>query len=195
MMFSRNLKLVYLDPPKTGSQTIDKLLWFNGCSYLKYKTTSGKMVNKHQRIIPDNFKNYKVFASVRNPYTRALSMYNFDRKRKYNFIGLEMKTFEDYMTGIIAKTAHLPADIEDLKYYRYFPCWKYLSLQPIDHVIHMERITEDLNDAGITLPISEPLINRGKYKKTFDDIKTPELIDMINTWAGTDFEQYGYDRL
>lgn len=196
MMYSQRLRLVYLDPPKTGSQTMDKIFQGMGCSYHKYKNPKGKVLDKHQRIIPAKFKNYRVFASVRNPYSRALSLYNYDKKRKYNFIKLNMRTFEDYMTGIIAKTAHLPADTSDLHYYRYFPCWKYLSLQPVDHIIHMESITQDLTDAGITYKNqSEPMLNQGRYTKKFDDIKTPELIDMINTWAGTDFEQYGYQRL
>jgi len=51
-------------------------------------------------------------------------------------------------------------------------------------------------DAGLNVKNkSVPHLNSGKNTKTFDDIKTPELIDMINTWAGTDFEQYGYQRL
>jgi len=196
MMYSQKLKLVYLDPPKTGSQTLDKVFQGMGCSYHKYKNDKGRVLDKHQRIIPPKYKNYTVFASVRNPYTRALSLYNYDRKRKYNFIKLNMRSFEEYMTGIIEKTSGLPADTDNLHQYRYFPCWKYLSLQPVDHIIHMESIKPDLLDSGLNVKTkSVPHLNSGKNTKTFDDIKTPELIDLINTWAGTDFEQYGYQRL
>ena len=195
MMVSERLKLVYLDPPKTGSQSFDRIFRNMGCTYIKYNQ-SGKWVDKHQRVIPEKYQDYKIVASVRNPYRRLFSYYHYDRRRKYNFIGLDMSTFQSYVEGIIEKTSHVPADIDDIAVYRYFPQWKYLSMNRVDHFLRLEHMKEDLAKAEITMKgKTTPKLNKVKYKANWDDIKTPKLIELINIWAGTDFEQYGYDRL
>ena len=50
MMVSERLKLVYLDPPKTGSQSFDRIFRNMGCTYVKYNQY-GKWVDKHQTTL------------------------------------------------------------------------------------------------------------------------------------------------
>ena len=85
MMVGTHMRVIYIDPPKTGSQTMDRFFKNLGCTPVQYKQF-GKMVDKHQRVIPDAYKDFKTIASVRNPYRRALSYYFYDKRRKYNFI-------------------------------------------------------------------------------------------------------------
>ena len=193
-MVGTNIRILYIDPPKTGSQTMDRIFRNIGCYPVKYMQF-GKIVDKHQRVVPDQYKDFKTIASVRNPYRRALSFYYYDKRRKYNFINLDMSTFKTYLEGIIEKNSDVPADTDDIARYRYFPQWKYLSTSRIDHVIHLENIRPDFKKAGILLRgRATPRLNKGDYKKTWDDIKTPEFIELVNIWAGDDFELYGYER-
>ena len=194
MMVGTSLSVIYIDPPKTGSQTMDRFFRNMGCKPVQYMQF-GKMVDKHQRTIPDAYKDFKTLASVRNPYRRALSFYYYDVRRKYNFINLDMSTFKTYMEGIIEKNSDVPADTVDIARYRYFPQWKYLSTNRIDHIIHLESIRPDFEKAGIVLKgRATPRLNKGKYKKSWDDLKSPELIELVNIWAGDDFELYGYEK-
>jgi len=194
MIVNSILGLVYIDPPKTGSQTMDMIFKKLGGYIVEYKWQD-KMVDKHQRVLPKEFKNFKTLATVRDPYRRALSFYHYDRKREINFLDLDMSTFKTYLEGIIEKTSDAPADTNDMAVYRHFPQWKYLSTNHIDHVIHLESIRTDLLKAGIRLKGNRmPKYNRGRYTEKWNDVKTPELIELVNIWAGDDFDLYGYEK-
>ena len=197
MMVSEQLKIVYVDPPKTGSSTMDSIFKHMGCVHIKYRhREQNRWFPKHQRIVPEQYRDYKIIASVRNPYTRLLSLYHFDKKRRYNFANLKLGSFYSYVEGILSNTQNVPSTNQDIYKFRYFPQWKYLENIRVDELIHMESIQADLKKCDLVMRQHiEPKLNKGKYKYSWDEIKSPELIEMINEWAGPDFELYGYERL
>jgi hypothetical protein len=199
MMVSEELKMVYIDPPKTGSSTMDDICKAHGFKFVKYRNPSiqrGKKVfNKHLRWVPKEYQDFLTFATVRNPYTRMFSMYHFDKAHKYNFLKhVKLKTFKDYVDGVVKGSTTFPVTNHNLMLYRYLPLHKYLSVARVDKFVRLENLYSDLENLGIKVE-KERTLNKGKYVRTWEDVKTPYLIDQINTWAGDDFELYGYEKL
>ena len=198
MMVSEELKMVYIDPPKTGSMSCDNICKKNGFSYIKYRNPGiqrgKKYFNKHQRFVPKKYQDYTTIASIRNPYERLYSLYHFDKAHKYNFIGTSMKSFFTYVSGIVKKYRQ-PVKNNDIRKYRYFPLHMYLEVARVDKFVRTENLFGDLADAGLQVEQNKVRLNTGKYIRTWKDVKSPELIEMINEWAGADFELYGYEKL
>ncbi len=186
------LRLIYIDPLKTGSQSLDRYWKSFFGSYLTYNSE----LDKHRRHITEHrYKNYRLCASVRNPYTRAYSLWNMDRHKKIQPLKVRIDNFKDYMEDVINLCAKYP-NSDDLAIYRYYSCSEYLK--PFDiadnNIIHMENMKDDLKNMGFDVT-RITIRNKGTYDNSWDEIKTPELIEMINQWAGADFELYGYERL
>ncbi len=64
----------------------------------------------------------------------------------------------------------------------------------VDKIVRMENLHSDLSELGLDMN-QELTLNTGDYLDKWSDIKTPELIEVINLWAGKAFDLYGYERL
>jgi hypothetical protein len=69
MIYSHEHKFVYFSIPKTGSTTISNILIEKFGGILSY--------DRHDNRVPEDMKDYYKFATVRNPYERALSGYKY----------------------------------------------------------------------------------------------------------------------
>ena len=186
---------VYIDPLKTGSQTLDKFFRRMGGKHLVYDSN----LDKHRRYITEpELQSWNLCASVRNPYTRAYSLWNMDRTKKITHHGIRLDSFENYMEDIIDLCEKNP-DSDSLNVYRYYSCNQYLK--PFDipdkFIIKMETMKADLERLGFNTGRSLPIRNIGKYNgiKSRKDAESPAFIDLVNQWAGSDFKKYGYDKL
>ena len=76
MIISDKFKFVYVDVPKTGSVSFERSFRENFSGKTVYPNHSKKL-SKHCREIPEHAKDYTTVVSVRNPYTRAISLYSY----------------------------------------------------------------------------------------------------------------------
>lgn len=186
-------KLIYIDPLKTGSQSLDKFWKYHGGMYLKNSPNS--KADKHRRHLNESrYENWRLCASVRNPYTRAYSLWNMDVKKKINPHNIRLNDFQDYMEDIVNLCSKYP-DSDDIRVYRYYSCSQYLKPFdiPDNHIIHMENMKADIQSMGFA-PKDIVVRNRGRYKQPWKDVSNELLMGLINVWAYGDFEKYGYER-
>lgn len=203
MIISDAHKIIYLDPPKTASCTLDHImLQYAGGYTLKYldKDYEGKerLFLKHNRKIPPDKQNYTKIATVRNPFSRIISSYYFHIKRgvlHYPLPHIPKKvtyddTYLDDFIDVSIKLSQWPDDVIDHKIYILFPCSKFLSILNPDIIIHSESIEQDLKQINF-LPhnIDIPIINKNEYPLTPITKKRQEKIIQ---WAEKDFSLYGY---
>jgi len=192
MIVNDLLQFVYFNIPKTGTQSIDPVLIATGGQVVRANNVSPG-AQSHYRHIPEHAKHYKKIISVRNPYTRMLSMYNFELGRNSeNAVG---KTFEQYCSWALDLTINVDAYTNDDKVYRYFPCWKYAEPNGWDYVVKTESIHADLNAISILRNITTIPHNNKSKGVTWEQAKTSKIIHIINQWAGKEFETFGYDKI
>ena len=105
MMYSEKYKYVYISPSKTGSNSIQYFLknYYDGCLY----------GNIHGDEIPDKFKDYFIFVSVRNIHERAVSLW-------MDFGKLNL-SFKEFMVDLIFKNqfsiSNMPEELRSLNSY------------------------------------------------------------------------------
>lgn len=117
MVISREKKYIYIAVPKTGTTSVQELLLDNDASALKNCIyIAGKKHLFHDHISAgelkkvmgeEEFKKFKVFGFVRNPYGRMVSSYHFYKKGGKYWIwdGREKKRpFLNKMKILFAKT-------------------------------------------------------------------------------------------
>lgn len=180
MIIHDSYKFVYIDIPKTGSNSLDSVFLSWGGKLLP----PDNQTKKHRREIPQYAESYDIIASVRNPYDRIISQFFFYQNTIKWFVS---DTFEQFVDRFVDNLNR-----EDL--YAFFPMWKYL--EPIGeptHVIRLEHIREDANNLPYGRNAHIPHANKTKRKGTVE--MTPAIIEKINYWAGKDFEMFGYERL
>ena len=189
MMRVDKLKLIYVDPPKTGSQSIDRLFeHYYGGTHIKFT----RRTDKHSKKIPSDCEDYNIAATVRNPYTRAYSLYNMDVNKNISHFGVRLDSFKNYISDVIDLCKQKP-NSNNLRVYRYYNLTNYLREFNLKVLIKMEDIHIHLKE----MKVYNIHANAGAYpaNKTWRNVQTPELIDLINTWAAPDFENYGYIKL
>ena len=196
MMRVDKLKLIYVDPPKTGSQSMDRLFeHYYGGTQIKFT----RRTDKHSKKIPSDCQDYNIAATVRNPYTRAYSLYNMDVNKNISHFGVRLDNFKNYITDVIELCKQKP-NSSNLRVYRYYNLTNYLREFNVKLLIKMEDIHTHIKELKLNNAfgnVDNIHANAGTYpeNKTWRNVETPELISLINTWAESDFDNYGYIKL
>jgi len=121
-MISKKYKCIFIHIPKTGGSSIESLIWnkyskteenlWNGFidEYHNKYQTGGlqhlKAVQVLNEISPFRFNNYFKFTIVRNPFDKAVSQFEYLKKRKdlRDFIGIKSSSsFKNYLELIQEK--------------------------------------------------------------------------------------------
>jgi len=198
-------KLLYIDPVKTASQEVDNFILKNKHSSFKILVYSETSV-KHRRIIPDEYKDYDLFATIRNPYTRAMSAW-----RQYYYLKhvihvwippshmYKAKTFEDFLEHLL-KIDKEYSDSDDLGIYRFFNLTKWFQNYDMSKMefIRVESLKDDLIRLfpEVELEKLEKCLHRKNKTNHLPNLSktfSKEAIEMIKIWAKDDFENFGYD--
>jgi len=157
----------------------------------------------HKTTMPPKTNGYTVFSTVRNPYDRLVALWNsllHAKKDTHGYrdawmVALRSDEFLPFckfaadnkdkierITKVRTPTLMMPQH----RWYRRLP----------DGVIplHLENISEEFHALPFvknrcTIP---HLLHR--RHATWDDLKTDEIIEYANIWAGEDFEKFGYTR-
>jgi len=160
-------------------------------------------IEKHTNILPYDVQNGEkltkqvgiIAIAVRNPYTRALSIYNhhlrFDKPER------EIESFADFVKYRLVVGGHYFSQT-------LFSFCRNIS-QPIpqkarhkpfwpNYIIHLETIKEDIEGLGliVNVPIKNPTPTDDEVEYATMDDYTPETIDLVKGWGEMDFNSFGY---
>jgi hypothetical protein len=179
MIVNRRRRWAVALPPKTGSTSLLVALTappFNG-------------VNMHpdwHHEVADPGPGYRVYASVRCPYSRAVSMY---LQRGKDFPDVAGETFEQFVDGTLIASAGNPF------------CWstqaRWLGGLPLAGILRLEAIYPDLAAANLSLgrPFSLPWENLGlpggAWQRYYAE--APGTMEVVRAWGAEDFDRFGYD--
>ena len=188
MIISDEFEFVYIDVPKTGSISFERLFkeHFSG---KVVPPTHDKNLSKHCREIPRHANNYKKIVSVRNPYDRAMSLYIYHLHAAK--ISQEEYSFVNFLDEIIENQSKY----EKENYLMYLSMYQYLS--PFDmsastYIVQLENAREQINRLPfVSRPVEIPWRNKG-LESTKSESISDDAIARINIWAVNDFELGGY---
>ena len=201
MIINNKKKWVYIGPPKTGSTAVSYILTDG-----KYKKNyiaedlsvnfEGKEVNgQHTPWPPKKLKikynDHKVFISVRNPFSRIVSLYNHWKNGK-NY-GRELlsknKTLEEFIYLVLKKSLS-----NNGFFHNTITDWVYRY----DSFIKQENLNNDLKMLNIHFNDFEiPTINKNQkvaLNKDWREEHNKKTIKMTIKWAEKDFYNFGYSK-
>lgn len=208
MVINRERRWVYLGPPKTGSTTLTYLLTdgddWNNRRPLSRRIFGGlKYAGQHAMDIPDECRDYLVFASVRNPYSRAVSLWwqwniQSERTREHS-----ASSFEEFLEALLGWQENTDAESVPGNGFYHFTLNRWFKWVPRVHrYIRQEALAEDLNRLGLAEPVVAPLQNSAPdFRSSMFGSRvpgdwmrfcTPKAVDLIRQWACEDFENLGY---
>ena len=197
MIISKKNKYVFISVMKSGTHSMYNYLVknYNGLHF-----TRGKILHDggkyHTNIIPKENKNYYKFTLVRNPYSRAISVYNVCKnvdpyKGSYiDIIGNDFLSFCEWLSSEKCKTNPGRAGFVAR------PQWEWLApCGQFDKILHVETIEDELKDLPfIDNDIKFPNLLERTDKSKWKEFYNQQTADLIYKWAKKDFELYGYDK-
>ena len=190
MRIIHKAKLVYVNPPRTGTNITGRSLE----NHFKTIEIPDKSRSGHATIWKPEWNSYYVFITVRHPFTRAISLW----RRGVEFLKYRDKeTLKILRNGKASFTEmlHHPGLLE---FWTGMPCVSFTDKVPaINCTVYQENLVKDLKQI--------PALNSGfKLLKQFSNIskdKTPwhghydqKDIDFVLDVFKGDFDQYGYER-
>ena len=186
MIINHKEKFIYYDIPKTGSTTLDH--YFKGIAGSEVVKNKNKF--KYARVYSPKYDDYRLFASVRDPYCRAYSMF-IDYRKKNIFNG---PNFKEFMKQAIEISEHNP-DSNLREHYMWFSQLHYLSFLPSYRnveILYIETIRESLKELNLPKSDSNILyLNSNTYSMP----SLGELgIMLVNHWAERDFKYLYYQQ-
>jgi hypothetical protein len=194
MIYSTKHKFVFVQLHKNVSESVMRLL-IRQYDATPVATEEFRFGPKHLRTVPSNLRHLFTFATVRNPYSRLVSLWHFSRTRSLelfaNYVHNEQLSFPDFVrwhcTDESPKLDKLPNQST------------YLADVDLDAALKCENLPWCLRSLPFWVAGDEAFLghgHKGRYAKPWreyygDDLALAKLAEK---WAGDDFEQYGYDR-
>lgn len=137
-----------------------------------------------------------IFASVRNPYDRCLSLWHalVSPGDHYGVVAAgktePVELLQYIISGEFAKHGHDPA-----AGHLYQTCSEHIGSVKLDATLHFETLLADFNALPfVKSPLSElPIVNRkptGRPPRW--PLELPEFRRLVEEWCAEDFVRYGY---
>lgn len=177
MIISHKHKFICIDPPKTGTNYRQSLLWNYGehISELQH----ANLIEVKNFFQGRNLEDYFVFAFVRNPWRRYLSWFNFFY-RDSSEEKLSPEEFHKFMH------LYLSQNFQESKARISLPqsfWFKHNDQINVDFIGSLENITQDmesiLDKIKINIQPKSKATNQSKYKLNFCDAYNQQLIDLV----------------
>ena len=180
MIISHKHKFISLDPPKTGTNYRQNLLWNSGDNVrgLMQHANLAEVQNYFHEF---NLSDYFIFTFVRNPWDRFLSYYNWCNKP------LNPDSFRSWLKGYLGSRHAL------------FQSHWYIQDGVIatDFIGSLENMNKDmkfiLNKINLPLTLPSKKANRAKRRVSYQDFYNQELIDLVAEKEKSVIELKGYD--
>lgn len=172
--------MIFVTTPKSGSHTGFKLMQ-------DYFGAKGGF--NHSIQTPHNLNDYYKFTFVRNPYDRFCSLYhacviNHEKKFVPIHARKHIIKYAEWMLKC-AKNQIFPR--KDLM----APQWLWHEQSRLDNYIQIEHAEVEFKRAFPKKNIVMPHELKREHI-TWEEVKTPQLTELVTDWAGKDFEFYGY---
>ena len=179
MLVCKEFKFCYLRPPRTATQSITRELSGRyGVHYPVSMDGSG-----HRTVWDLEFKGFFTFISVRNPFSRLVSLWRRSQESPHRNQREPDQSFREYVTD------------ED-RGWREWACHSFTQAPLISRVVRYESLAEDL----AALPPKyfprkiELVAHRGKskYPKPWWEEYDEETVEAVKKAWAVDFRVYGY---
>jgi hypothetical protein len=181
MVVNYERRWYYLAIPKTASTTLHTILTgpaFRGEPYPPGLTWPSN--DQHRMDPPPGCESFRAIASIRNPFSRAVS--GFRMLRAVNPTHPASQSFDDYCEQLADRGAPGPAFWGTLN-------WWIGSRQVVDFV-RQEHLEADLCRLGLhNGPLHLPRLNQGVGQPVAISARAASL---IRSWAEEDFARFNY---
>jgi len=185
MIILPNHKAVYISCERTGSHTMFKVLKerFGGYHY--------KGHGYHGRVIPKDCRGWFTFATCRNPYARAVSIWWAATKnvRACGQRWVEQAEWNKTFGGFAQWLSKHPPGPTIL-----WPQHRWFSGVLVNQFMHLEYLSDECR----MLPLWEGPGPEGHEGKTphepWETYYDEDIARNIQMWAGAEFEMFGYSR-
>ncbi len=181
---------VFISVPKAGTHTMYWILkkHFGG------KQRKGAY---HQKNVPKASRKKFLFTTVRNPYARAVSAWiSLTKTPRYKKAWIRVAggpDFESFLRLISTKRpkSRVSGAIAPI------PMHEWIGGIKFDKILKLENLAEEMQ----TLPFVKdqefrvPNLLRRTKKDEYEKFLNKKTIPLINTWAKSDFKDYGYKKL
>lgn len=191
---NKQYEFIWIGPERVGSRTTAKIFTF--CGFMcrgKQLSFANSFNYTHNSEIPEEFKDYKIICSARNPYSRTLSLYkNFT----YSAETGDNYSFKEYVLGLTCGKPQENFKDGDSKY-RVFVN-PVLEKQP-DYVIRLENFNEDIRKLPfiynhLTEKQLEMLCDHGKEIEEWESYYDQEMKDLVYQHLKHQFDMWGYEK-
>lgn len=180
MILLKNDHAVFISMPRSATHTIHRVL----------REQYGGQQRRpprdfHPNDVPREYGHWFLWTVVRNPYTRAASMYWYLLKHPRR--RLKVDTFEEFCQLIRTRAA-------DCRHGPLWPMWQQVGHLPLSAAVRFESLMADLHKLPFWRgPEQLSVAGASHPDRPLAEILTPRCVDLIRQWAGPDFEQFGYD--
>jgi hypothetical protein len=187
MIYSDYYKFIYISIPKTASASVSDIL----INYYKAKNYG----NRHDSHIPLSFSEYFIFATVRNPYYRALSGYKsiLAHKNHEEFLPItsclgkfHFVSMQTFLRNEVVCVDPVP-DSE-------FSLFQTNEFGPkIDRFIKVESLGEEFGKLPfVNKNVEIPTINKSLVERIPTSLLY-RIYDFVESSYRSDFEMFGYE--
>lgn len=199
MIISKSKKFLFAAYNKTGTTSIENALQPYNSSILHLKLRlMHKMYNKDKRMFKHvrplyikellgdaEWQSYFTFSFVRNPWSRAVSLYYYHKKNPDKY-PLAQKSFEEWVggggTGTIRKSmSEFVSDDNGNMILDYVGKFENLHQD-------FEKICQQIGLSGIELPHLNKSTNNS-YRDLYND----RTMKIVADWSKRDIEAFGYE--
>jgi len=187
MRVSEAGRLVYINPPRTATTTTERLFHASFPDVWAPKKNAG-----HQTIWKSEWDNYFVFQTVRNPFTRAVSLW----RRCVEALQHRNKAWLSYNKhGKISFEDLLFHDAKDVQtWWSDNACSRFDKLVPhVDLLVHQETLFRELKKVP-GLKVTKARFNVSKLQVPWHRHYNQRCVEKIQEIYDADFERHGYTR-
>lgn len=211
MVISTKHKFIFVHIPKNAGSSLTKALeehihetdkkHFSRSQETKHQSIQEIFSRKNQlnffkKIRPKNaIEKYYIFAVVRNPFDRVVSLYHYLMKTKIRKEIDGINSFEDFVYNIKNKDSWVHS-MHTLK-----PQFEYVVNNKgeniVDRICYFESLNEDLKkvESDLNITLNVPHKNESDHKSYLDYYKNSDLADIVFKHYEKDFEFFGYSKL
>ena len=183
---SEKYRFQWIAPERTGSRKVSSILSFFGFTNGDSPIFAANQHNyTHEVLFSENYKDYGLICSARNPYGKTLAIFkNLYTQKARNGTKEDFKkyVFEDLKLGQTINMVQKP-----------------LIDKNIDYILKLENLSDDLKKIPFVLqkftPLQvENLCEHGKPIFNWEEYYDQETKDEVYSYTKHLFEIWGYER-
>lgn len=183
-MINHNLKCIIIHIPKTSGTSIKNTLggFTNEVGYHE------KPENIKARF-PINWDEYFKFTFVRNPFDRTYSIYSYYKMGKNITLvdpNILPNTFEEFVLNLNVNLTNLGLQYNQVDF----------LTEDVDYIGKYETLQDSFNEICVSLGVKDKHLKHdrmSKREKSYKDVYTPEMIDIVSNHFKRDIERFNYN--